>query len=141
MKEDIKVQSAKTIFLLTVLFGLVLGCNGQKKVTVEANKEETTSDSPLTLVAQGNYAPTDSAETQVVRSEKDLSVFFRKINMTRKPGIPIPKVDFSKDMVIIYCAGTNGNGMQPSLVVAEENDAEFILVLGTIKGNENLLQM
>ena len=31
--------------------------------------------------------------------------FFGKVNRTRKPGIPIPQIDFEKDMLLVWCGG------------------------------------
>jgi len=135
MKEDSKTQSVKFILLGILMFGLFAGCNGQKKAANDTSAE-TTPDSPLTLVIQENYAPTDSVETHVIKSGKALSKFFSKVNMTRKPGIAVPKVDFSKDMVVIYCAGIDGNGTQPQLAVAEENDTELVLGMHNVENTD-----
>ena len=126
MKEDLRIQAVKSIFLLTIVLSLFTNCNGQKKAMQDMDTTESNLNSPLTLLIEGNYAPFESAENEVITNAKDLSKFFSKINRTRKPGIPVPEVDFSKNMVIIYCAGTAGNGTQPSLFVQQETADEVI---------------
>lgn len=132
MREDLKIQSVKSIFLLGAILLLIIGCNGQKKAAVDTTIKETSANSPLKLVTQANYAPSDSVETHLITSAKELSKFFSKVNRTRKPGIPVPEVDFSKDMVVIYCAGTKGNGSQPELIITEETDTELILGMDNV---------
>ena len=129
------MPSLRAMQVLMLLLAVFLSCTGQKKSAMNENKE-VSSDSPLTLVAEGNYAGTDTVITHVIESQKSLIKFFSSVNKTRKPGIPVPKVDFSKQMVVIYCSGNNGNGTNPSLDVAQETDSE--LVLGIVnKTGEN----
>ncbi len=137
MKDGTKMQLVKSVVLGVILTGLlILSCNGQKKTAMDSDSDETATDSQLTLLAEAGYAPTDSVETHVFTSSKSLSKFFSKINRTRKPGIPVPDVDFSKDMVIIYCAGIDGNGTKPTLLVAEETDTEMVLGMNNIENKE-----
>lgn len=114
-----------TWFFLPALV-IFLACNGQKKMAMNENDGQTT-ESPLTLVLQGNFAGTDTATTHIIENQKDLTQFFSGVNKTRKPGIPVPKVDFSKDMVVVYCSGIEGNGTTPILNLATESDSEMIL--------------
>lgn len=133
MKEGLKMQSVKFSFIFVVVFSLITGCNGQKKAAVDTSTEEKEMESPLTLVIQENYAPSDGIETLVITSGKGLSKFFSEVNRTRKPGIPVPQIDFSKEMVIIYCAGKDANGTEPKVMLAEETETELILKMENIK--------
>ncbi|MCJ7465391.1 MAG: hypothetical protein MUO53_01690 [Maribacter sp.] len=111
-----------------LLFAIFISCHGQRKTVGEKSPEEkqVLSRMPMELLIQDNYGGTELPETLVIRNEKSLRSFFSKINRTRKPGLPVPKVDFSKDMVIIYCAGAQEGGIAPSLSLVEETDQKLI---------------
>lgn len=136
MMEGLKVRTASIQYILLGLLAVFISCNGQKKPAMESDKEGGIDE--LTLVLQDNYAATDSAETLVVRDEATLRKFFSKINRTRKPGIPLPEVDFSKEMVIIYCAGLQSGGVVPSLTMLAETEAGMVMGLEQkkIKGDK-----
>ncbi len=120
----LKVRTANIRYVLLGLFVALMSCNGQKKAADTGGGDNT---SKLTMVLRDNYAASDRTETLVVRDEKSLRKFFSKINRTRKPGIPVPKVDFSREMVIIYCSGAQKMGTQPSLSVIGETGAQVIM--------------
>lgn len=116
----------RNTWILLPALAVFLSCNGHKKAAMNEIDAQT-PDAPLTLVVQGNYAGTDTATTQVITSQKDLVKFFSSINKTRKPGIPVPEVDFSEHIVLVYCSGNDGNGTNPTLDVAKETDSEMVL--------------
>ncbi|MEX0273576.1 MAG: hypothetical protein AB3N16_04280 [Flavobacteriaceae bacterium] len=76
-------------------------CKGQEKATDAPNGE----DKGLELVLTDTFSDMDQPETMVVKNQKDLKKFFVKVNRTRKPGLPLPVVDFEKEMLLIYCSG------------------------------------
>ena len=59
----------------------------------------------MVLLAHEDFTNIDAFETRVIRDAKSLNKFYREINKTRKPGLPIPMVDFSKDMLVLVCLG------------------------------------
>ncbi|NNE77316.1 MAG: hypothetical protein HKN31_09620, partial [Pricia sp.] len=82
---------------------IFLSCNGQKKsamATEGANNQNT--DERLSLVVSDMYAPTEAVETLVIKDAKSLQKFYSKVNRTRKPGLPVPEIDFSKEMVVVH---------------------------------------
>lgn len=111
------------VFVFIVLFS----CNGQKKTTMGDGNGANSSKEGLILLLQDNYSGADTSETLIIRDQKSLQKFFSKINRTRKPGIPIPVVDFTKDMVLIHCPGEQPLGEQVLWSIANENDKEIRL--------------
>ena len=91
----------------------------------------------LTLLMQDNYSGTDVAETLIIRDIKALKSFYSKINRTRKPGIPVPEVDFAKEMILVHCSGEQTNGKQAMLSVEEENDSEVIISTSVEKSKKS----
>lgn len=118
------------IILLIVLF--TLGCKSNKTARVNTAISETTSEE-LTLILSDNYGGTELQEIQVIRSKGELRSFFTNINKTRKPGIPVPKIDFSKEMAVIYCSGKTSESTIPGLYMISESDDR--LTLGIKKQN------
>jgi hypothetical protein len=103
-------------------------CNGQKKMVGSTNeKEGQDSDNGLTLVASDSYSGTDVAETLIIKDAKSLKKFYSQLNRTRKPGLPIPDIDFAKEMLIIRCSGATDNGAMPVLYIKDETGEEIVL--------------
>jgi hypothetical protein len=132
MTEDSKMPLVNIKYSLLILLLAILSCNSQKKSSMANSNGESRSDS-LVLLVQDNYAPTDAVETMVIRDESALRNFFSKINMTRKPGIPVPEVDFSKEMILIFCAGTQKDAKLPALSISRETEKEVVISTSDIK--------
>lgn len=113
------------VFFLLLIFAT---CNAQKsKVDSDNEKEGQDTDLGLTFVAGDAYSGTEMAETLTITDTKSLQKFYSRINRTRKPGLPVPDIDFSKEMVIVRCSGTTENDATPNLCVLEVTEDEIVL--------------
>ena len=81
----------------------------------------------LTLLLEDNYSGSEVEETMIIKDAKALQRFYSKINRTRKPGLPVPEVDFTKEMILVHCIGEQMNGNQATLSIEEENKKEVII--------------
>ena len=93
----------------TLILGLLIlagTCGSQKDKDKNTNYQEL-DDNPLTLILSDNYGGSETEQLLVLRDQKALKNFFTKVNMTRKPGLKIPEIDFNTEMVVIYCNGKN----------------------------------
>ena len=113
-------------YLPIIIFAFIVSCSGQKKTALTEDGSNNYNKA-LSLVLQDNYSGSIAPDTLIIKDSKALRKFFSKVNMTRKPGLPVPEVDFSKEMILIYCGGEQPYGQQVSLAIAEENDQELIL--------------
>ncbi|WP_149277079.1 hypothetical protein [Pareuzebyella sediminis] len=113
----------RMVFTCIVL--LVLSCNGQKKTTMNHNTK--LGENHLSLIVSDYYAPADSAAILVIRDEKSLLKFYAQINKTRKPGLPVPKIDFSDEMIVVRCIGEQKNGGMPELFFMEETPRAIVI--------------
>ncbi|MCE2612463.1 hypothetical protein LVD13_05715 [Flavobacteriaceae bacterium D16] len=113
--------------LLLVLF-IGLACKSQDKGKVNAMSEGE-QEQGLTLLVSDNYGGSEYADFQVIRDMKTLRRFFARVNMTRKPGLPVPEVDFTKELVILHCPGKMMNGGTPLLMIKENRASKMILTL------------
>ena len=114
-------------YLSLFIFAIILSCNGQKKAAMKDKNDMNVGNEKLTLLLQDNYSGTDVAETLVIKDAKALKSFYSKINRTRKPGLPVPEVDFTKEMILVHCSGEQTNGKHALLSVEEENEKEVII--------------
>lgn len=113
-----------------VLISLALffmGCKGQKEAAVN---QESMADRQegIELLIQDELNSMTEQETLVIRSSKALNSFLAKVNMTRKPGIPVPEVNFKTDMVIVYCSGKRTDGAKPVIKKVRESDTEMVFL-------------
>ena len=118
-------------YLSLFIFAIILSCNGQKKAAMKDKNDKNVGNEKLTLLLLDNYSGTDVAETLVIKDVKALKSFYSKINRTRKPGIPVPEVDFKKEMILIHCSGEQTKGKHALLSVIEENGKEVIINVST----------
>lgn len=65
----------------------------------------------------------------VIRDIKALRNFFLQINKTRKPRLSVPEVDFTKEIVVIYCAGINSVQRSVKMVLLKESQDKITLGL------------
>ena len=113
-------------FLIVLLF-ILTACNSQKKASMENSESQTQENSPLTLILQDEHSGFESPETMVIKNQKHLNSLYAKINMTRKPGLPVPEIDFEKEMVVVQCGGEQNHGVMPMLSFSEETNSEIVL--------------
>jgi hypothetical protein len=89
---------------LIMLLGLI-SCKAQK----ENNSLTGEAIDGLVLLDHDDFTNIDTFQTREIRDTKTLNKFYREINKTRKPGLPVPNVDFTKDMlVLVYLGGQQG---------------------------------
>ncbi|NAS12354.1 hypothetical protein [Poritiphilus flavus] len=118
--------------LVFVILILILGCKSQKE-GVNTNEAQTAVENNLTYVLSDSYGGTEVPELMIIREAGKLKRFFLEINKTRKPGLPIPKVDFSREMVVIYCGGEVSGSRIPALQTKSENPEKLVLSVATEK--------
>tara|TARA_R100001369_G_scaffold92695_2_gene139178 strand:- start:1606 stop:2070 length:465 start_codon:yes stop_codon:yes gene_type:complete len=110
--------------LLLFLCLLGISCSGQKGVSKDNDNNSLQNSKELQLVLQDNYSGVEQSEFQVVRDSKALKNFFLQINKTRKPGLPVPEVDFNTELLLVYCAGTTrGVGGAELILIKDSNDS------------------
>ena len=83
----------------------------------------------LELIAQDGYSGILEYDAQIIRDSKSLRTFYTQINKTRKPGLPVPKVDFSNEMVLLLCLGEQKGSKAPLLSKAEETEGNMTITI------------
>lgn len=116
--------------LILGLLVLTGTCGSQKDKNNDINYQAS-AENQLMLVLSDNYGGTEKEQLMVIRDSKALKKFFTKVNMTRKPGLPVPEIDFNKEMVIVYCNGKTTNINTPALNRVEDKDDKMVFSRGT----------
>lgn len=107
------------------LFLVCLSCKSQKKGI--QNQTENIQSMKPTLVLSDNYSNIDSSQISILKDQKALQKFFAQVNKTRKPGLPVPDIDFSKEMLILVCAGEQLGNYKPEITIVEEDADQMTL--------------
>jgi hypothetical protein len=108
---------------------LGVSCAGQKGVSQGKGDDNQRFPRELQLVLADNYSGVQQPQFQVIRDSKALKNFFLQINKTRKPGFPVPEVDFGRELLLVYCAGTTMGVDKLELVIIEDSLDTFLVGL------------
>ena len=117
-------------YLLFFIISITLSCKSHDK-TVLPTAEMSSQPAELNLLFSDSYGGAMLEEIQLIRKQEGLKRFMAEINKTRKPRLPIPQVDFGKELVVIYCSGKTSVTEIPRLYRLAESDDK--LILGIVK--------
>ncbi len=119
------------LLLALSLSGLCSSCRGQHIVS-----NVKTDTSIMELILQDGYSGEVVEEVIMIKNQKSLESFFSKINQTRKPGLPLPKIDFDKNMLLVWCEGETA-AASLGLVLKNETAKSYIISKLNSKSNVN----
>lgn len=102
-----------------IVFLLFISCKSQKHYR--------DTDDRLVLLVQDGYFQVDNPETLIIKDAKSLRAFFSKVNQTRKPGIPVPEVDFKTQNVLVACMGVMETSYLPTMYLKNESPKEMLV--------------
>ncbi len=113
----------------------LLSCKAQKDTKLQSER----NDSEMVLIAQDAYSGIDAYEAAVITDAKSLGKFYSRINKTRKPGLPVPEVDFSQEMVVVVCLGERQGATLPKLSKTKEseNEVSITVIMDTSTAKES----
>lgn len=110
-------------YFLLISFLCLVSCKAQKET-----KMNETENGDMELVASDAYSGIDTYEAAMIYDSKSLSKFYGRINKTRKPGLPVPQVDFSKNVLLVMCLGKQKQERTPLLKKSEEENNILITI-------------
>ena len=106
------------MFLLSFCLG---SCKSHEKLTAD-----TMENRGMELVMSGEYSGFEKEQVLKIDSKSELEELFGKINRTRKPGIPVPNIDFYSRSVIVRLKGTSTNN-KPDITLGKSSDQTLTL--------------
>ena len=106
-----------------------MSCHSQKVATAGISKQNTSGldQKDMVLLFSDSYGGSSKNELKLIFNTKELEVLYAKINRTKKPGTPVPNVDFSTHMVVYYAFGEQKGDEIPALAILEESDSVIML--------------
>lgn len=125
---------------VTLLFCACVGAKQDSK-TLNDNSGENPMDYKILL--EDSYGGTDTAENRVITTQEDLEKVYGIINRTRRPGIEVPKVDFTKNMVVAVFMGqlSSGGNRVEIEKIEETGDAVQVYVREIQPGGGDMTSM
>ncbi|WP_299325081.1 hypothetical protein [uncultured Maribacter sp.] len=78
------------------------------KGTAQSSLQET-NHTGMELILNENYSGFEQEEYLLIKNQKELNAFYGKINRTRKPGLTPPSIDFSTEMILIWCGDSTAS--------------------------------
>lgn len=109
-------------FILLFILAVSLGsCKSQEKM-----KLENTDTVAMDLIMSGDHSGFEQEQLLKIDSRLEFEEFFGKINRTRKPGIPVPEIDFKRKSVIVRLKGTTTNN-EPDITLQKSSKENLLL--------------
>ena len=93
----------KSLFILIVI--LFSACKGGQPV-----KDDTPSDVPFQVLITASQSNIEEPQRKIIDNQKELESLFAEINKTRDPEIPIPEIDFDKEIIAFVNLGQTSTG-------------------------------
>lgn len=88
----------RKIFFLPILIVLnLLSCSVNTK---HQNFQQKEIQYELILMLKENSVQTDQ-EIEIITDIQDFTKIYKQLNLTRFPGIPIPKIDFEENSILV----------------------------------------
>jgi len=103
----------------------LLSCKAQKEGYSPVGEEMEN----MVLVDHDDFTNIEAFDARVIKDGKSLRKFYSEINKTRKPGLPVPIVDFSKETVILVCLGEQRGRKTPVLSKLKETEEEISMAV------------
>lgn len=91
----------------------------------------------LVLLEQDGYSGMETFETRAIRDTKSLNKFYTQINKTRKPGLPVPMIDFSQEMVLVVCLGKQQGQQLVTLYKSNETATDLTVIVQLSNSNKS----
>ncbi|MFS4469294.1 hypothetical protein [Maribacter sp. 2210JD10-5] len=126
MRTLIKAGSKmlRCLSLIFVIAILSTACKGQKNISASNIDDDNVK---MELIVQDNYSGAETEEHLLIKDQKALMKFYGQINRTRKPGLPLPAVDFEKEMLFVWCSGEKSSANPKVPFITKETDSSFVI--------------
>ncbi len=113
------------IYLILSIFFL-FGCSASHKTI---DKKKYTFE---TLI-QGTHGGYETKQFLIIRDFKSLQKIYNQVNMFRRPGFPIPEINFEKEQIIaLFMGKKNKRGYSISVQhIYDENNKITVLIKET----------
>lgn len=113
------------IFLMSIIL-LFSTCKGG-----QSSYKDASVNVPFQVLITASQSNIDQPKRKIISTQEELQTLFVEINKTRKPGIPIPEIDFDKEIVAFVNMGqTSTGGYSITVENIEKTNDEVIIHTG-----------
>lgn len=103
---------------VAILMFLSMACKSQNVRSTSLAMDQ--NNHSLIVLEEGGYFYTESTQTLIIQNKKSFDSLYAQLNKTRKPGLPVPIVDFKNETVLVVCMGEQKDVELPKLVILKE---------------------
>ena len=127
------MKNFSLFFILSILLLVFsLSCKCKKKTsdnTTNLTKKEVKETSiPYKILFNNDHSNIKDEKNMVIKNVSDLKAIYASINSTRRPGLPLPKVDFNKEEVLgIFLGEKSSAGYQIQIDSIHNNGKEIVV--------------
>ncbi len=89
------------------------------------NELQNSNETSMQNILNENYSGFEEEDYFLIRDQEALNTFYGKINRTRKPGLVPPVVDFTQNMLLVWC----GDSKTSNFVDLEINESDDSLIV------------
>lgn len=128
--QDSKIHISILKHFVIIVLVCLASCKAQKETQLQSGENDE-----MILIAHDAFSGITEYETMVVRDVKSLSKFYATINKTRKPGLPVPAIDFTKDILVVMCLGEQ-KGEPTPLLAKSEQESDIMITVSLSESND-----
>lgn len=110
-------------FLIFLFFFFIVQLNSCKSSVT--NELQNSNETSMQNILNENYSGFEEEDYFLIRDQEALNTFYGKINRTRKPGLVPPVVDFTQNMLLVWC----GDSKTSNFVDLEINESDDSLIV------------
>jgi len=120
-------------YLIIALLFMNASCKSKQKTTekdqiITIESPEKAENTPFKMLLEGSHSNIQKREYTIIKNSLELGRIFGTINSTRRPGFPIPEIDFSKNVVVGLFMGSKGSGGHSIAIDhVDYNEAETVV--------------
>ena len=127
MRGHLKVVSRMYKFVTFFILFFIVQLNSCKSSVTSSL--QNSNEMSMQNILNENYSGFEEEDYFLIRNQEALNTFYGKINRTRKPGLVPPVVDFSQNMLLVWC----GDSKTSNFVDLEINEGTDSLVVHKLK--------
>lgn len=118
----------KLLSSLSIVCIMLVGCSATKPVTAE--KPAVTEGITWEVLLQSSIGGSDTPQVMVAKEPSIVNEFFAGVNKRTQSHFAVPKVDYTKEMLVILCMGQkNTGGYQLNIKGIEENPFNLVITV------------
>lgn len=105
MRGHLKVVSRMYKFVTFFILFFIVQLNSCKSSVTSSL--QNSNEMSMQNILNENYSGFEEEDYFLIRNQEALNTFYGKINRTRKPGLVPPVVDFSQNMLLVWCGDSD----------------------------------